>query len=178
MMADDSAMSVLSRLESHIIPLVPGLREALERGIRVLDAGCGRGRILNRLAQLFPRSRFQGRDLSDDAMSLAYASARALNLTNVQFVVDDLRYFHRTSTPHAFDLVTTFDAVHDQTKSLLVLRGIRRTLTRDGFYLMGEGLDMMWGEERTCQCLKAAGFTSIDMHRLEHDLQSNWYVVQ
>jgi hypothetical protein len=42
-MAEDSGQSVLSSLESHILPLVPGLTERLERGIRVLDVGCGRG---------------------------------------------------------------------------------------------------------------------------------------
>jgi SAM-dependent methyltransferase len=36
---------VLSSLESHILPLVPGLSDQLARGIRVLDVGCGRGRI-------------------------------------------------------------------------------------------------------------------------------------
>src|SRR5690606_18266895 len=63
-MAEDSGQSVLSSLESHILPLVPGLVERLERGIDVLDLGCGRGMILKRLATLFPRSRFVGIDLS------------------------------------------------------------------------------------------------------------------
>ena len=44
-----------------------GLTDRLSTGIRVLDAGCGSGRILNRLAGLYPRSRFVGMDLSSDA---------------------------------------------------------------------------------------------------------------
>jgi hypothetical protein len=40
-MAEDSSLSVLSSLESHILPLAPGLMGRLARGIRVLDAGCG-----------------------------------------------------------------------------------------------------------------------------------------
>jgi hypothetical protein len=51
-MAEDSGQSVLSSLESHIVPLVPGLREKLTSGIHVLDLGCGRGRIINRFAEL------------------------------------------------------------------------------------------------------------------------------
>ena len=43
-MAEDSGQSVLSSLESHILPLVPGLADRLAEGIRVLDLGCGRGR--------------------------------------------------------------------------------------------------------------------------------------
>ena len=61
-MAEDSGQSVLSLLESHILPLVQGLTDRLAAGIRVLDAGCGRGRILNRLAELYPHSRFMGMD--------------------------------------------------------------------------------------------------------------------
>jgi hypothetical protein len=41
-MAEDSGQSVLSSLESHILPLVPGLSDRLARGLRWLDAGCGR----------------------------------------------------------------------------------------------------------------------------------------
>jgi hypothetical protein len=59
-MAEDSGQSVLSALESHVLPLVPGLRGALGRGIRALDVGCGRGLIMIRLAELFPGSRFVG----------------------------------------------------------------------------------------------------------------------
>ena len=70
-MAEDSGQSVLSSLESHILPLVPGLTERLAKGIRVLDAGCGRGRILTRLAELYPRSRFVGMDLSREATGYA-----------------------------------------------------------------------------------------------------------
>jgi 2-polyprenyl-3-methyl-5-hydroxy-6-metoxy-1,4-benzoquinol methylase len=67
-MAEDSGQSVLSSLESHILPLVPGLTERFAQGIRVLDVGCGRGRIMNRLAELYPQSRFMGMDLSADAI--------------------------------------------------------------------------------------------------------------
>ncbi len=42
-MAEDSSQSVMSSLESHILPLVPGLTGRLRSGIRMLDAGCGQG---------------------------------------------------------------------------------------------------------------------------------------
>jgi hypothetical protein len=42
----------------------------------------------------------------------------------------------------------------------------------------GEGLGAMWGEERTREYLKAAGFASIEVHQLAHDIQNNWYVVR
>lgn len=135
-MAEDSGLSVLSSLESHILPLIPGLAEQLARGLRALDAGCGSGRILNRLAELFPKSRFLGMDLSKEAILAAREEASAKGLNNVEFAVVDLSDFDQTSEPESFDFITTFDAVHDQGQPLNVLKGIHRALKRDGVYLM------------------------------------------
>jgi 2-polyprenyl-3-methyl-5-hydroxy-6-metoxy-1,4-benzoquinol methylase len=137
-MAEDSGLSVMSSLESHILPLVPGLAERLAAGIRTLDVGCGSGRILNRLAELFPDSRFVGMDLSAQATANGRADASAKGLHNVDFVTRDLSDFDQTAVPEAFDLITTFDAVHDQSRPLNVLKGIRRSLAPDGVYLMQE----------------------------------------
>ena len=135
-MAEDSGQSVLSSLESHILPLVPGLTERLAQGIRVLDVGCGRGRVLNRLAELYPRSRFMGMDLSTDAIRFARDEAQQKRLDNSEFMALDLSSFDESAEPEAFDFITTFDAIHDQAKPLNVLRGIHRALTPDGVYLM------------------------------------------
>jgi ubiquinone/menaquinone biosynthesis C-methylase UbiE len=215
LMAEDSAQSVLSSLESHILPLVPGLAERLQKGIRVLDVGCGRGRIMNRLAELHPRSRFVGMDLSAEATGFARAEASGKGLHNIEFLAMDLSNFDQTAEPESFDLVTTFDAIHDQAKPLNVLKGIYRALKPDGVYLMqdirgsshvhqdiehpigtflytvscmhcmtvslaqgGEGLGAMWGEEKTREYLRQAGFRSVTTHRLAHDIQNNWYVVR
>jgi len=214
-MAEDSGQSVIPSLETHVLPLVPGLRDALDKGIRVLDVGCGSGRIINRLAELFPRSRFEGRDLSPDAIANATNEARSRNLSNARFLTADLSDFDRTAEPELFDLVMTFDAIHDQAKPLNVLTGIRRTLKNGGVYVMqdirassdvtrnidhplgtllyavscmhcmtvslaqgGEGLGAMWGEEKTRDYLQQAGFTSVEVYQLAHDIQNNWYVVR
>lgn len=135
-MAEDSGQSVLSSLESHIVPLVPGLEAQLESGIQVLDVGCGRGRIVNRLAELYPSSRFTGMDLSSEAILAAWGDAAEKRLRNVEFIVADLSRFDETAEIEAYDIVTTFDAVHDQAQPLRVLRGVHRTLKGDGVYLM------------------------------------------
>ena len=135
-MEEDSGQSVLSSLECHVLPLVPGLTERLATGIRVLDVGCGRGRIMNRLAELFPASVFLGVDLSEEAIEHARAEALRKGLRNISFTVKDLSDFDRTAEVERFDFITTFDAVHDQARPLNVLRGIRRALARDGVYLM------------------------------------------
>ena len=135
-MAEDSGQSVLSSLESHILPLVPGLTERLAQGIRVLDVGCGRGRIMNRLAELYPHSRFMGMDLSPDAIGFARGEALQKGLVNSEFMAADLSTFDVTAEPESFDFITTFDAIHDQAKPLNVLKGIHRALRPDGTYLM------------------------------------------
>jgi 2-polyprenyl-3-methyl-5-hydroxy-6-metoxy-1,4-benzoquinol methylase len=135
-MAEDSGQSVLSSLESHILPLVPDLTDRLAEGIRVLDAGCGRGMILNRLAALYPRSRFVGLDLSADAIAYAREEASRAGQDNLEFVTADLTSFDETAEPEVFDLITTFDSIHDQAKPLNVLKGIHRALKPDGVYLM------------------------------------------
>lgn len=135
-MAEDSGQSVLSSLESHIVPLIPGLEERFGAGIQMLDVGCGRGRIINRLAELYPKSRFTGMDLSSEAILSAWKEAAEKKLRNVEFIVADLSRFDETAEIAAFDLVTTFDAIHDQAKPLNVLRGIHRTLRPAGVYLM------------------------------------------
>jgi 2-polyprenyl-3-methyl-5-hydroxy-6-metoxy-1,4-benzoquinol methylase len=135
-MAEDSGQSVLSSLESHVLPLVPGLTDRLEKGIDVLDVGCGSGRIMVRLAELYPNSRFTGLDLSPEAVENAQREASEKGLRNIQFVVRDLSDFDTTAEPEAYDFITTFDAVHDQARPMNVLKGIHRTLRPDGIYLM------------------------------------------
>ncbi len=40
----------------------------------------------------------------------------------------------------------------------------------------GAGLGTMWGEELATEMLKQAGFDQLRVHRLEHDIQNNFYV--
>ena len=131
-MADDSGQTVVSSLD-NILALVPGLTEALQRGIDVLDVGCGSGRALNKLAQMFPASRFCGYDISAEAITRARSEAQSLNLGNIHFRVKDAATFNESSQ---YDLICTFDAIHDQAKPDVVLKGIFQALRPDGVYLM------------------------------------------
>lgn len=135
-MAEDSGQSVLSSLESRILPLVPGLTRQLAQGICVLDIGCGSGRIINRLAELYPNSMFTGIDLSSEAIDNASSQAMKKNLLNTEFIVHDLSNFDETANPEAYDFITAFDAIHDQAKPLNVLKGVHRALKSDGYFLM------------------------------------------
>ena len=132
-MASESDQTTVAALESHIIPLVPGLREKLEAGIDVLDVGCGSGRAMITLAAAFPKSRFAGYDFSDEGISRADREAKALGLTNVRFEVRDAAAIGETA---AYDLITSFDAIHDQANPAGMLAGISQALRPDGTYLI------------------------------------------
>ncbi|ACL73650.1 Methyltransferase type 11 [Thioalkalivibrio sulfidiphilus HL-EbGr7] len=133
MMAEDSGQTVVAQLFEQILPLVPGLRERLERGIAVLDAGCGRGEALIALARHFPESRFTGYDLCSDAIEDAARAARDAGLDNLSFGVRDLTDFDEQAR---YDLVTSFDAVHDQKAPADLIRRLHRSLRSQGTYLM------------------------------------------
>jgi 2-polyprenyl-3-methyl-5-hydroxy-6-metoxy-1,4-benzoquinol methylase len=132
-MASESDQTTVAALESHIIPLVPGLREKLEAGIDVLDVGCGSGRAMITLAAAFPKSRFAGYDFSDEGISRADREAKALGLKNVRFEIRDAAAIGETA---AYDLITSFDAIHDQAKPAAMLASISQALRPDGTYLI------------------------------------------
>lgn len=132
-MAEDSGQGVVPALLSHILPLADGLIRRLERGIDVLDVGCGAGRALLVLARHFPRSRFIGYDLCEEALALGAAQAAEEGLTNLRFVQCDAT---RLDHHHEFDLVTAFDAIHDQKEPEVVLAHLRRALRPGGTFLM------------------------------------------
>ncbi|MBX3381951.1 MAG: methyltransferase domain-containing protein [Phycisphaeraceae bacterium] len=132
-MAEESSQTVTAGLEAHILPLVPGLVEKLERGIDVVDIACGMGLAILHLAQRFPRSRFTGVDVSDEAISAGVRRIESLALTNVRLVKADLATY---APEAAYDLVLAFDAIHDQARPDAVLGNVRRMLRTGGLYLM------------------------------------------
>jgi 2-polyprenyl-3-methyl-5-hydroxy-6-metoxy-1,4-benzoquinol methylase len=132
-MADDSNQTVAANLVEHVLPLAPGLPERLAEGIAVLDMGCGQGRALNVMARAYPNSRFTGYDFSEQAIETARAEAAAWGLSNVTFAVRDAALLDEVER---YDLITAFDAIHDQAYPARVLANIRAALKRDGIFLM------------------------------------------
>jgi SAM-dependent methyltransferase len=114
------------------LPLVPGLLDQLRQGIDVADVGCGSGHAINLMAEAFPRSRFFGFDLSDTGIAAGEAEASRKALTNARFEKRDAARLGETAR---YDLITTFDAVHDQARPDLVLAGIAQALRPAGVYL-------------------------------------------
>jgi 2-polyprenyl-3-methyl-5-hydroxy-6-metoxy-1,4-benzoquinol methylase len=114
------------------LPALPGVQADLERGIRVADVGCGRGQALIKLATAFPESRFTGYDSHAGSVDAATDTARRSG-------VDDRVSFRQLDVarglPTNYDLITTFDVVHDAADPLGMLRSIRQALTPNGTYL-------------------------------------------
>ncbi|MFC7047900.1 class I SAM-dependent methyltransferase [Emcibacter nanhaiensis] len=132
-MAEDSAMSVVSALFDTILPMTGDTQHRLEQGIDVMDAGCGRGLALMAMAERYPDSRFRGYDLCEEAVEFASAEADRRGLINIFFAVKDLTHLDLEGE---FDLITSFDAVHDQKDPADYLKRIFRALRPGGTYLM------------------------------------------
>ena len=132
-MAEESDGTVVEGLFDNVLPLIPGIAEQLERGIDVLDIGCGSGGALIALAKRFPASRFVGRDMCDEPIERAQQHAERLSLDNVLFEVADVSQEARRD---AFDLVTAFDVIHDQRDPATVLAQVNATLRPNGTFLM------------------------------------------
>lgn len=135
-MAEDSSQTVIAGLKEHILPLINHLESDLVKGISVLDIGCGRGHALLYLAERYPNSEFTGYELSTEALAFARQQSEKKGLTNTHFIERDLTDFDQQAESNCFDLITAFDAIHDQVTPQSVLDGIYKTLKSSGTFLM------------------------------------------
>jgi SAM-dependent methyltransferase len=133
LMAEDSGAVHDAALLDAILPIVPGLPARLRDGIDVADIGCGSGHAVNLIAAAYPRSRCVGYDLSEEGIAAGRAEAARLGLENAGFVVRDVS---ELGQHERFDLVTAFDAIHDQAHPAQVLAGIAASLRPGGVFLM------------------------------------------
>jgi SAM-dependent methyltransferase len=210
LMAEDSGAVHDAALIDAILPLAPGFPARLRSGIDVADVGCGRGHAINLMAQAFPNSRFVGYDFSEEGVRAGRGEAQRLGLANARFEASDVTDL---GAPDRFDLITAFDAIHDQAQPAQVLAGIAAALRPDGAFLMvdigasshahenlefplaplmytiscmhcmtvslaldGAGLGAMWGQQKAQEMLAEAGFTQVEVKRIEDDLFNSYYV--
>ena len=120
-------------LIDRYVRVVPGLEDQLQKGISVCDIGCGTGHNVNILAGVYPNSSITGYDIAEDAIALGNAEAKELGLPNATLAVQDA-----ADLPDdvQFDLITTFDAVHDQADPQSSLNETYKHLSDGGLYLM------------------------------------------
>ncbi|KUI37706.1 methyltransferase [Mycobacterium sp. IS-1590] len=132
-MAEQSGEVFDAALVDVILPLADGVPQRLREGADVADIGCGSGHAINVMAQAFPASRFTGIDFSDEGLGVGRAEAARLGLTNATFVAADVA---KLDMPESYDVITVFDAIHDQADPAAVLANIYRALRPGGCLLM------------------------------------------
>lgn len=113
------------------LPALDGVVDKLTEGARVADVGCGHGASTALMAEAFPQSRFLGFDYHPASIE----AARAQNdLPNLSFQVASA-----AETPEEdFDLIATFDCLHDMGDSVGAARRIRQALDPEGTWLLVE----------------------------------------
>ena len=120
-------------LVPYVVPALNGIQEKLEMGARVADIGCGAGGLSLLLGRTFPKSTFVGYDISQHALDRANDRLASENLKNVRFA-DPRR--EPISEEEKFDLICTFDCIHDMTHPTEMMRTIRQSLKDDGTWLL------------------------------------------
>ncbi|MCT7660296.1 class I SAM-dependent methyltransferase [Mycobacterium deserti] len=133
LMAEMSGEVFDAALVDAILPMADGLVDLLRAGVEVADIGCGSGHAVNVMAKAFPASRFTGIDFSDEGLGVGRAEAAQMGLRNAEFVAADVAALDVAET---YDVVTVFDAIHDQAQPARVLDNIHRMLRPGGILLM------------------------------------------
>ncbi|CAN5879222.1 class I SAM-dependent methyltransferase [soil metagenome] len=133
LMAEESGEVFDAALVDVVLPLVDGLPARLRAGADLADWGCGSGHAVNVMAQAFPNSLFTGIDFSAEGIATATAEAARLGLANATFLQRDVATL---DVIDAYDVITAFDSVHDQSHPATMLANIHRALRPGGVFLM------------------------------------------
>jgi SAM-dependent methyltransferase len=117
------------------LPALDGVVEKLERGASVADIGCGHGSSTVLMAQAFPNSTFFGSDIHEGSIETARKRAEEAG------VADRVTFEASPASSYSgggYDLVTTFDALHDMGDPVGAARHVRETLADDGTWMIVE----------------------------------------
>lgn len=161
LMAEESGEVFDAALVDLILPMVEGLPERLRAGADAADFGCGSGHAVNVMARAFPASRFTGIDFSEEGVAVGVGEAARLGLDNAAFVVADVGAYDAAET---FDVITAFDAIHDQAHPKAVLANIYRALRPGGTFLMVDIKSSSRVEENIGQPFAPYLYTVSTMH--------------
>ncbi|HEY7127559.1 MAG TPA: class I SAM-dependent methyltransferase [Ktedonobacterales bacterium] len=131
-MERSSAIWVKYALVRKWLPRMPDVLAKLERGAAVADVGCGRANALIRLAQAFPHSSFVGYDAFAPTVEAARANVAAAGLAErIRIELCDAA----EGLPETFDIIATFDVIHDAAQPLKLLQAMRQALRPEGLYV-------------------------------------------
>jgi 2-polyprenyl-3-methyl-5-hydroxy-6-metoxy-1,4-benzoquinol methylase len=127
----------VANLTSSWIPALDGVAEKLAAGGRVADVGCGHGASTMLLAQAYPQARILGSDYHQASVDTARKHAAEAGVADrARFEVASAQTFSGTG----YDLVATFDCLHDMGDPVGAARHIRQALDAEGTWLIVEPL--------------------------------------
>jgi len=125
----------VANLTTSWIPALEGVERKLRAGARVADIGCGLGASTVLMASEYPASSFVASDYHQESVDAARKRAADAGVDErVSFETASAQTFSGTG----YDLVTTFDCLHDMGDPLGAARHIREALDADGTWLVVE----------------------------------------
>ena len=117
------------------IPALDGAEAKLQTSARVADVGCGHGASTTLMARAYPASFFTGSDYHEESVIAARKQAAEAGLADrVRFEVASAQTFDGGP----YDLVTSFDCLHDMGDPLGAARNVREMLAPDGTWMIVE----------------------------------------
>jgi len=122
-----------ANLVTSWLPALDGVEDKLRAGARVADIGCGLGASTTLMARAYPESSFTGSDYHEESIIQARKRASSLN-GQVKFEVASAQTFNGGP----YDLVTSFDCLHDMGDPIGAARHIREMLAPDGTWMVVE----------------------------------------
>jgi len=125
----------VNHLVQEWLPSLDGVVPLLEAGAEVADVACGYGASTIIMAQAFPKSRFTGFDFHEDSVRQARKRAEAAGVGDrVRFEVGKAQEF----AGGTYDLVTTFDALHDMGDPESAAQHVKDILKPGGTWMIVE----------------------------------------
>ncbi len=125
----------VGNLTSSWLPALDGVTDKLRAGGRVADIGCGMGASTILMAQEFGNSTFVASDYHQGSIDGARKRAAEAGVgERIAFEVASAQTFSGTG----YDLVTTFDCLHDMGDPVGAARHIRESLDSDGTWMVVE----------------------------------------
>jgi SAM-dependent methyltransferase len=117
------------------LPALDGVEAKLTAGAKVADIGCGHGASTTLMARAFPNSAFTGSDYHEESIIQARKRIADAGLSGqVTFEVASAQTFDGGP----YDLVTSFDCLHDMGDPLGAARHIREMLAPDATWMVVE----------------------------------------
>jgi SAM-dependent methyltransferase len=117
------------------LPALDGVEDRLRAGARVADTGCGHGASTVLMARAYPASVFTGSDYHEGSVAAARQRIADAGLAGqVTFEVASAQDFGGGP----YDLVTSFDCLHDMGDPLGAARHVREQLAPDGTWMVVE----------------------------------------